>query len=292
MRALVLSGGGCKGAFQVGVIEQLVERGHDWEFIAGVSVGALNASLLAEYPVGKTREAAQKLEQLWLSISGNHDVWRHWFPLGPLEALWKESLYDSTPLARLVHEHVDEKAIARSGRQARFGAVAYGSGSYHEASQDSPNLCHWILASAAFPAFLTPQHLDGDVWIDGGARRITPLKSAIQAGASEIDVVLTSPRSTAPASPRGLNAIKVALRAIELMNDELFARDLKVAGLYNHLSRSGQAPQKRQVGLNVYEPAEPLVTGAEYAALEFDPAAIRKMLELGRQVGQGEPQAP
>ena len=48
-RALVLSGGGAKGSFQIGAMEELIfNRGLDFEILCGVSVGALNASFLAQ----------------------------------------------------------------------------------------------------------------------------------------------------------------------------------------------------------------------------------------------------
>jgi len=50
-RALVLSGGGAKGSFQIGAIEELIlNRGLDFEILCGVSVGALNVSFLAQAP--------------------------------------------------------------------------------------------------------------------------------------------------------------------------------------------------------------------------------------------------
>jgi len=48
-RALILGGGGSKGAFQVGKLKQLVEQGYKWDQITGVSVGAINALFLGMF---------------------------------------------------------------------------------------------------------------------------------------------------------------------------------------------------------------------------------------------------
>lgn len=76
MKALVLSGGGSKGAFQIGVLRQLVDReSADYDIYAGISVGALNAAMLS---TGSTDETVDQLEDIWFNkIKGNHSVWRH-----------------------------------------------------------------------------------------------------------------------------------------------------------------------------------------------------------------------
>jgi NTE family protein len=76
-RALVLSGGGEKGAFQVGVLSQLLEDDPklDYDIYTGISVGALNASMLATGPLNQT---LPKLEKIWFEkVKGNGSIWKH-----------------------------------------------------------------------------------------------------------------------------------------------------------------------------------------------------------------------
>ena len=75
-RALVLSGGGAKGAWQAGVIDSLIRRGSRWDIFAGVSVGALNAALLAQY-AHPFDDGLAKLQDLWhdLDNEGSHDTY-------------------------------------------------------------------------------------------------------------------------------------------------------------------------------------------------------------------------
>jgi NTE family protein len=285
-RALVMSGGGVKGAFQVGVLSELTCSRKDWGYISGVSVGALNAAMLGQAQPGQMFMQFSALQGLWLDgIKGNSSVWKHWFPFRRLSGLWKSSFYNSAPLQQLISRYVSPAALRRGGRELRFGAVAYGSGEYREATQSTPDICKWVAASAAFPPMLVPPEIVGDVWMDGGVRCITPLQGAIDWGAEEIDVILASPRKTQPASTKKLSAIDVALRAIELQGDELFVRDIKTCTQYNSLVAAGAAPGKRAVKLNVYEPKEPLLSG-EFSSLEFDPAKIREMIEAGKKVAR------
>src|SRR3990170_691842 len=102
MRALVLSGGGSKGAYQCGVLQYLLnDLGIQYSVLCGVSVGALNAALLAMYPLGQEKQSFESLKNLWTGINTSK-VYRKWAFWGELAALWKPSLYDSTPLQMLV----------------------------------------------------------------------------------------------------------------------------------------------------------------------------------------------
>jgi predicted acylesterase/phospholipase RssA len=85
-RALIFSGGGGKGAFEVGAVEFLVKTaGLDFQIFLGSSVGALNATILAM--ATNYREllvAVRNLKRLWETISGNHAIYQS-YPLGVLD---------------------------------------------------------------------------------------------------------------------------------------------------------------------------------------------------------------
>src|SRR5207248_1036782 len=100
-RALVLSGGGAKGSWQVGACQYLiVERGLWFDVIAGVSAGAVNAATLAQ--ARDPDELAAELEHLravWLGLRGSRDVYRRrWLgALGTVLAR-RASLYNAAPM--------------------------------------------------------------------------------------------------------------------------------------------------------------------------------------------------
>src|SRR5574337_903246 len=104
VRALVLSGGGAYGAYQVGVIKALTEKGLQWDAIAGISVGALNGLQMAMYPSEKHALAAEELELMWANdIKGNDSIYKPWLPwkFNYIVSLWKGGLNSTKPLLKL-----------------------------------------------------------------------------------------------------------------------------------------------------------------------------------------------
>src|SRR4029077_14437432 len=97
-RALVLSGGGSKGAFEVGVLQRLMgDQQLEDELLCGTSVGAINAAYLAQTPLGQPRDAVAELRALWGTVTTDK-VHKSWFPFGKVSAFLKPSVYDSQPL--------------------------------------------------------------------------------------------------------------------------------------------------------------------------------------------------
>ncbi len=202
-RALVLSGGGARGAFQVGMLKGLVATIPDLDFdiIHGVSAGAINAAFLAQAPLDPARFAEQvaALEGLWTeTIVGNDSVYKERLGGEAAALLWAESLYDTAPMREFLTRAVDVSKIRESGRDFEVGAVSLLSGDYIEVRVDTDRAetqDHFItrlMASAALPPVFPPQWADGDFLVDGGMRNITPLGSAIKRGAEEIFALLTS----------------------------------------------------------------------------------------------------
>ena len=87
MKALVLSGGGANGAFEVGAIQYLLgERREHFPILTGVSVGALNAAMLAMYPEGAEVDCSRNLTRVWETIRGNKGIYTNWSIWGKLAA--------------------------------------------------------------------------------------------------------------------------------------------------------------------------------------------------------------
>src|SRR5256885_8905706 len=107
-RALVLSGGGAKGSWQVGACQHLIaERGLWFDVIAGVSAGAVNAATLAQ--ARDQDELAAEVEHLrsvWLGLRGSHDIYRRRW-LGALRTVLapRAALYNAPPLPAIPGAH-------------------------------------------------------------------------------------------------------------------------------------------------------------------------------------------
>jgi len=182
MRALVLSGGAAKGAYQVGVLKHTMgELKIQYDAICGISVGAINGGWLAMYPHGQEVECIDGLEDLWrnLKTSSIYVNWVDWPKplsyLGFVKALWKPSIYDSAPLMDLIRTKYDSDKMRQSGKSLRVGAVNLNTGEYRVFDESFEDMTDAILASSAFPMAFCPIKIDGALWTDGGVREVTPL---------------------------------------------------------------------------------------------------------------------
>ena len=91
-RALVLSGGGAKGAYQVGALKKwLLEDKLDYDILCGVSVRAINVAFLSQAKLGEIADGYHRLVDLWASVD-NSKIYKKWRPLGYLESFWKDSI--------------------------------------------------------------------------------------------------------------------------------------------------------------------------------------------------------
>jgi predicted acylesterase/phospholipase RssA len=206
-RALVLSGGGLKGAFQAGAVYHLiVHRSCDFQEFAGVSVGSLNAVILAqaqreenpEASLKNLSERAEKLVKVWQSIHSPKQILKPRWP-GWAWALFlryglfgTESMNTFDPLMKLIQANVDVDALAERGRPVRVGSVSFWDGTYREVGPNAtfPNndrkyFLQYVYASALIPIVgkmpriqQSEQETDRRQWIqygDGGILNNTPI---------------------------------------------------------------------------------------------------------------------
>lgn len=198
-RALVLSGGGGRGAYHVGVLRFLEE--HEWypDIIVGTSIGAVNGAAIAS---GHT---AQSLWSLWRRLS-THDVQRrawslfspdkdsHLLDTSPLrETLVEKGWVDMAQInAPSPHCHLRITVVeAETGHLRVFGN---SSDPYVGSRCECAGLTlDHILASCSIPVIYPPTQIGDVTYWDGGTVANTPLGPAVDAGADEIVVVLMTP---------------------------------------------------------------------------------------------------
>jgi NTE family protein len=249
MRALVLSGGGGRGAYHVGVLRFLEE--HEWvpEIVVGTSIGAVNGAALAS---GHT---AHSLWSLWRRLRTD-DVQRQAWDLFSLDN-W-DHILDTTPLRKTLVEEgwidlgrVNAQPVVKhlrltvvemeTGRLRVFGnSTDPSSGSHCEHVEIG--LDH-ILASCSIPLIYPPTKIDDVNFWDGGTVANTPLGPAIDAGAEDIVVVLMTPWEDERNHPRytpvdGLKGLLAAAQAaFEWALLASFQADLKLFRRTNQIVR-------------------------------------------------------
>jgi NTE family protein len=233
--ALVLSGGGARGAFQCGAERYAREvKGYRWDIIAGVSVGALNGAMLA---MGKY----QRLFEVWNTIS-NDKVYTGGFNLLSLIRLLfgDRSFYGHEPLKRMLQA---ELAPALITADLRIGAVSLLSGEYVQFTKDSPQLAAAILASTAIPVIFPPVGVSPEQaeMVDGGVRNLTPLGDVLALDPDELVVINCAPQRPALLNEPPRNILQIGLRTLDLMMNEIFVNDLKTFQRINELVKQAEA---------------------------------------------------
>lgn len=276
-RALVLSGGGVKGAYQAGALKKwILEDGHDYDLFCGTSVGAINSSFLSQFGHGRTKEAWEGLRDFWGRVTSTN-VKKQWCPFREASAFWKRSVYDSRPLQKWVLRELNEEKIKASKKGLRVVACSWDSGHAHVATERGQNIAKWVLASASYPILLAPIEIGTDLWTDGGLRVVTPLGEAIRAGATHIDVIMCSnPTKLKRIDARKKKAIPgFLLRALDIEDAQIMLADLKVCGLKNALAEPTGAYAR--VDVRLLMPKGELIENP----LDFDQKKIQDMMDVG-----------
>jgi NTE family protein len=183
--AFVFSGGGNRGACQVGMLRALCERGIVPDLVVGSSIGAVNAAFFAGQP---TLEGTYLAAEMWRAVATN-DV----FPKGRLHGSWRfverrEAVYPIEGLRRLVRSFLRFDRLEDSLVPLTVVVTRLDDG-VEEWLTEGPAL-EAVVASAALPAIFPSVEREGNRYIDGGVVDNTPLSVALAAGAHQIYVLL------------------------------------------------------------------------------------------------------
>ncbi len=229
----VFQGGGALGAYQAGAYEALHQHDIDPDWVAGISIGAVNAALIAGAP--KERRV-ENLRTFWDKVSSNltfafghdgADVRRISNEISvmagaltgipgffsprlytPYQILYNRdaaiSFYDTEPLLKTLEELVDFDLLNNCRTRISLGAVEVVSGNfaYFDSRRQTLDARH-IAASGALPPGFAPVEIDGRYYWDGGLVSNTPLQYVLSTNGSErnmeiFQIDLFSARGTMP----------------------------------------------------------------------------------------------
>jgi len=201
MKALVLGGGSIKGAFQVGVIQAILEGGFEPDMIYGISAGSLNATYLTHEATKQYIEnqkidwplVSKSLIEFWLkNITKPEDIAieRSRFVSG-FDAIMSrfDGLLDPTPLYTLMGRSVQLEVLRQSPLRLKVGAVDIVTGNMVYSTPQDDQFIKYVMASSALPMLMPTVQIDGNhraAFLDGGLRVVAPLKAALQDGATEV----------------------------------------------------------------------------------------------------------
>lgn len=234
---LVLTGGGARAAYQVGVLRWIARRFPDLQLpiLTGVSAGAVNTASIASH-TGRFIDAVNDLASLWHSLSVERVFkvgagsmawtafrWGTRLISGGVKLSQVRGFLDTSPLRRLLYEVMDTRdgvliGIGRNIAAGRLSAVAITATSYSTAqsvvffqgrdiepwkrpqrrAERSVLTVEHIMASAAIPMFFPAVRVGNEWFGDGGIRLAAPLSPALHLGADRILAISTRyDRSTA-----------------------------------------------------------------------------------------------
>jgi NTE family protein len=259
MHALVLSGGGAKGAYQANELVNQIREGFTPDIIYGNSIGALNAVIVAYQK--------EKLSEIWRHFQSRSSVlhfnWRFWNATG---------IYNTKPLRRLLEKCTSDRipfcevVVCDADLMSRQVTYSYSS------KMPPSRFLDAVEASASMPLITSPI----GTHVDGGIRQMSPLKKAIEDGADQITVLLCNPYTFNHFPdhwkfPRGfLSFAHIGARALDILENEIFIKDLETCFAYNHF------PGKKFIDLKVFGPRQ---EDLFINTLEFDAIKINYVFE-------------
>jgi NTE family protein len=319
--ALIISGGGAKGAFAAGAIKQIFEeyRNSGWfSVIGGCSTGALMTPLAGL--LGAPAEVAEEALELLID---------HYSTVTTADVLDKKSIIElikrqdclnkSAPLRRSVNEVFRPECfewLTRDDMPYCYVVYTnYQSGELIVVSPKDPGMTRErfidaMIASASVPVIMEPTIIDGQACFDGGVRDLLPFTRAIDLGADTIVPILLDAGGVSPSESRFRRMDKVLFRTLSIMLDETGKNDLEMANLVNIAIRArreilrtlaGRPRKKVQAVFDRDEysdlfgrekrlvkiveglrPDKPLTDDP----LNFDPQVMRRWIKLGEQKAQ------
>lgn len=253
-RALVISGGGSKGAFAVGVIKRLSDLypNLDFDIYVGTSAGSLVITLasLKQYDILEKVYTTTRTSDILTSF----DI---------VDRVDENSIYDVTPVWNLINTYFPDQKYAQllqSGKKVFLNTTCLQNRELTVFTNNSQSIKpggytvtqlisadHYrkaLLASACVPVFMTPVkvnlHVPGAAnpdfqFVDGGVLKYIGVQMAIDAGATEIFAILLSPEKDEPELTEFTALLPLLLRTVDIFSTDVGINDLLFTEQYNEV---------------------------------------------------------
>ena len=286
MRALVISGGGSKGAFAGGITEFLIDGcGHQYDLFLGTSTGSLLIPLLSIGEIERLKRVytgvgqkdifssnpfiiKKKKDEFFVKI--NH--------LGIIRMFLKGSktFGESNNLRKLICDIVTEDDFNKIKSKTvevvvTVSNLSCGRVEYKRLKDcEYHDFCDWIWASANMVPFMSLLEKNGFEYADGGIGNIVPIAEAIKRGACEIDVIVLKTETPEIMKRKVKNALDLTTRVFDFLLNQIIIDDIAIGKL--------EGVQNR-VNINFYHPPEILTKNS----LIFDQKEMALWWDQGYQ---------
>lgn len=306
---ITFSGGGDKGAFSVGVVKGLLEKGKSYNMFSGTSTGALICPLLA---AGKL----DVLQHVYTNVGYENIFSGGSFTSSAINVMFKNSIYEVDNLKKLIYKYYDQEVfnilynseilVVVCTVCMENGVITYftnkdipGTSEYRVIRWNDVNeMRDSIFASCCQPVLMPPVDIDGFNYVDGGVKEFTPIDILIKSGADSIDIIVTTPDTDSGTDFLATNGIKnTLLTTLNILTNDVSYNDLKIARLYNRgvhfvedvktrvLQQTGIDPEilngilyssknpfwdKRELELNIFRPGHYLGSGLTFSTYQMN----------------------
>lgn len=259
MRALVISGGGSKGAFAGGVAQHLIEdQKREYDMYLGTSTGSLLIPLLANNRIKKAHEMYTNVTQRKI-FSNNPFIVRkrgekEYVAMNYMNVLWqllkrKRTFGESKNLRKQIRKHFLEEDfdLIRAAGKDVIVTVSNLSKNRVEYKSimdfDYEDFCDWIWMSCNYVPFMSLAKKDGFEYADGGLGCVIPIREAIKRGATTVDAIILETENMEHNKVVGKNPFSLMVNLYSFVLDQLESRDVIEGKL---------AAMNKNVKLNTY----------------------------------------
>lgn len=293
MKALVLGGGSLKGAWQVGAIQAVLEKGFKPDMIYGISAGALNSTFMVHKSYELYKKAGvidwnqvnMELIGFWIkNITKPNDIGilKSRFMLGFDTILSRfDGILDTSPLHNSLDKTVDIENLQKSNIKLKVGAVNINTGNIYYASPKDDHFLDYVKASSSIPVLMPAVAIGGNyrnVYLDGGLREVVPIKKAIEDGATEIYAIATHTRTRNMEPINYRSFISLIDRIKDISVNQFENNDIDWAENYNDdIISFGEFSVKKKIRLKVIRPKENI----EIDLTNFNTEEIKKIIKDG-----------
>lgn len=259
MRALVISGGGSKGAFAGGVAQYLMEREkREYDMFLGTSTGSLLVPHLAVNDISKLYDIFTNVQQQDIfSVSPfvqRKKGDREYVSIDFVNSLWqfikmKRTFGESKALKRNIKRNFTREEYQKIKDTKHDVVVTVSNLSMNRVEYKSINdctyeeFCNWIWISCNYIPFMSLAKVDGYEYADGGLGCVIPIREAIERGATEVDAIVLEAENMGKQRVLGKNPFSLMMNLFGHLLDQVERNDIVIGKL---------AAKNKNVKLNLY----------------------------------------
>jgi NTE family protein len=259
MRALVISGGGSKGAFAGGVAQYLMEReNREYDMFLGTSTGSLLVPHLAVNNIPKLYDIFTNVQQQDIfSVSPfvqRKKGDREYVSIDFINSLWqfiklKRTFGESKALKRNIRRNFTLEEYSKIKETKHDVVVTVSNLSMNRVEYKSikdcsyEEFCNWIWISCNYIPFMSLATVNGYEYADGGLGCVIPIREAIQRGATEVDAIVLEAENMGKQRVLGKNPFSLMMNLFGHLLDQVERNDIVIGKL---------AAKNKDVKLNLY----------------------------------------